>query len=345
MRYPTSQCVNCENNYRNESKFCPHCGQQTREKLTVSLLFYNTITNYFSADARFFKSIVPLLFRPGHLSNSFVNGRRSLYLHPAQLYLFLSVLFFFLMTTLVVRDNIKLIDSVIKDSAFLNSPKVLDSLIMESDFTQIEEKKITSGISEFENSLDSIEEKKDKFLPVNGFKFKKLDSLIASGGTDTDILKQMGLNEDTGEFNKKMYSQFIKLYRERSGGELIRTIFDTFPVAMFVLLPIFAFLLKLFFYRQGTYTIHLVFSFYFFSFLFFIFILMLLTNHFLMIPFWIDFLIIFAMEIYLILAIKKCYKSSWFSSVFRSGVITIIYFLFVIPIAFVMVSAYGFWIY
>ena len=81
---------------RKDFKFCPHCGQQTNDELTVALLFYNTITNYFSFDARFIKSIVPLLFKPGYLPKVFIEVKRSIYLHPGQLYLFISVLFFFL---------------------------------------------------------------------------------------------------------------------------------------------------------------------------------------------------------------------------------------------------------
>ncbi|MDB3862154.1 DUF3667 domain-containing protein [Flavobacteriaceae bacterium] len=113
MRYPTAPCKNCNVKYRKDFLFCPHCGQQTKEQLTVALLFYNTVINYFSFDARFFKSIQPLLFKPGYLAKAFIDGKRSTYLHPAQLYLFISVLVFFLMTTLVVSDNIKELDKVL----------------------------------------------------------------------------------------------------------------------------------------------------------------------------------------------------------------------------------------
>jgi len=34
--------------------------------------------------------------KPGYLSLKFVEGRRILYLHPAQMYLFITVIFFFL---------------------------------------------------------------------------------------------------------------------------------------------------------------------------------------------------------------------------------------------------------
>ena len=65
------------------------------DTLTVKVLFYNTLSNYFSYDARFLKSVVPLLFKPGYVAKEFVLGRRLKYLHPAQYYLFASVLFSF----------------------------------------------------------------------------------------------------------------------------------------------------------------------------------------------------------------------------------------------------------
>lgn len=61
MRYPTDFCKNCNLKFRKDYRFCPHCGQQAKDKLTVVHLFYNTVTYYFSFDARFFKSVYPLL--------------------------------------------------------------------------------------------------------------------------------------------------------------------------------------------------------------------------------------------------------------------------------------------
>ncbi len=114
MKKVPVDCKNCEKQFKDGFQFCPHCGQKAKDELTIGVLFYNTISNYFSFDARFFKSFFPLLFKPGYLASQFIKGKRLLYLHPAQLYLFISVVFFFLLTTVVVRDQVQNFDTALK---------------------------------------------------------------------------------------------------------------------------------------------------------------------------------------------------------------------------------------
>ena len=99
------KCKNCEQPLEEDYKFCPHCGQQAKEDLTVGVLFYNTISNYFSFDARFLSSFLPLMFKPGYVARRFVEGKRLTYLHPAQYYLFVSVVFFFIFSFKIREYN------------------------------------------------------------------------------------------------------------------------------------------------------------------------------------------------------------------------------------------------
>src|SRR5690554_8140774 len=123
---PTKQttCKNCEKAFRSDFSFCPHCGQKSKDELTLRVLFSNTLSNYFSVDARFFKSFLPLLFKPGYIARKFVEGKRLLYLHPAQMYLFIAIVFFFLFTILV-RPQTEKLDSELKKT--LEKPFIEDS--------------------------------------------------------------------------------------------------------------------------------------------------------------------------------------------------------------------------
>ncbi len=111
--FPSEFCKNCDSPLKEEFKYCPECGQKVDDELNLRVLFNNTISNYFSVDARFFRSFIPLMFKPGFLARKFVEGKRLRYLHPAQYYLFVSVVFFFIFS-FNVREYNATVDKAIK---------------------------------------------------------------------------------------------------------------------------------------------------------------------------------------------------------------------------------------
>lgn len=351
-------CKNCENEFEKDFQFCPHCGQKTKDELTIGVLFYNTISNYFSFDARFFKSFFPLLFRPGYLASRFIQGKRLLYLHPAQLYLFISVVFFFLLTTMVVRDQVQELDTALKktlekpiisDSTKVKAQKVLDSVKLDSILLPLKEHGIPGVGEEQIKMIDSVINTNAQKTSTTSLTFdfdqKKVDSLIALDANDAEVYKAMGMPDDAGSIKKKFYIQVLKFYKQRNGGQILQAAYDTIPISLFILLPIFALILKILFYKRGRYAHHLVFSFYFFSFLFTVFSIMLIVNYIWDVPDWIDWLLIFSTYFYLYLAIKRFYEHGWFLSFFKAGLASFIYLMFVIPIAIVIIGLVGFLFY
>jgi len=117
----TYQCKNCEQSFDESFDYCPYCGQETADKLTFGVLFSNTIGNYFAVDARFFKSFIPLMTKPGILARLFVDGKRLSYLHPAQFYLFISVVFFFAFSFTVRKADDNLNKTIKKEFSKKNS--------------------------------------------------------------------------------------------------------------------------------------------------------------------------------------------------------------------------------
>jgi len=353
------KCPNCEKEFQEGFEFCPHCGQKTKEELTLGVLFYNTITNYFSFDARFLKSFIPLMFKPGYLAKKFLEGKRLMFLHPAQMYLFISVIFFFLYSFNVreavqkVNDEFKKNDIVKKVSDSISANKsVLDSVQLEKLMNPLKQNNIVTGIKEEDlKKLDSIiktENKDVKTTNILNFDFneKKIDSLIAVNAPNETIYKAMGMSDDAGFFTKKIYSQMLKFYKDRGLGSILQTFYDSIPLAMFFLLPIFAFILKIFYFRRGRFSHHLVFSFYFFSFLFTVFSILVLTN---LIwedfPGWITTLVMLSTFFYLFLAIKRFYGQGWILSFFKSNIISFTFLTFVIPLAVVIMGLMAFLFY
>ncbi len=351
MSDQTIHCKNCDHPLEEAYKYCPECGQKAKDELTISVLFSNTISNYFSVDARFFASFLPLLFRPGYLPRKFVEGKRLKYLHPAQFYLFISVVFFFLLS-FVTRDQQDAFDKTIRGS-FDGSDQIdstdmtaFDSLKMDKVFNVSKELEFGDSLDLFTQAeMDTIIENVSDSSGINILRGKNnLDSLIDADAPLDEKLKALGYKEGSAKWKKKMYTQMLKIYEKRGGG-LLTAFYDTIPIAMFFLLPIYALLLKLLFYKKGHFAHHLVFSFYFFSFLFTVFSILLLADLIYPFPNWIDWLIVLGTGIYLLLAIKRFYEVRLTEAFLRTTVVSFLYLLFVVPTSIVILSVVSFLIY
>lgn len=339
MRKKYIICDNCEQKFEDRFQFCPHCGQKSNESLTLKVLFYNTISNYFSVDARFFKSFIPLMMKPGYLAQRFIEGKRLLYLHPAQMYLFISVVFFFLFS-FISRNQVEEIDKnlqksnpVMTDSA--NYDNILDSLKISGIDQNIKDNNIAADLSS--NDL--------KAGLSFDFSQKKVDSLIKINAPDKDIYRAMGMKDDAGAFIRKVYSQMLKFYKQRNGGSIYQAFLDTIPIAMFVLLPIFAFILKLLYFKTGSFSHHLVFSFYFFAFIFMVFSLMVLVGLVWKTPFWLTLSILLTTFFYLVLAVKRFYNQGYLVSLLKSGIASLTFLMIVMPLAASILFVFAFLFY
>ncbi len=322
MENTVFSCKNCEQKISDNYKFCPNCGQQTVEKLTVGLLFYNTISNYFSFDARFFRSIIPLLVKPGYLASKFVEGKRLLYLHPAKMYLFITIIFFFLFS-FIQRDHINGVNHALEK----NTKQDIENAIANIDLQKT-------------NSEHS-------FIPNQpaldfGYNLKLVDSLIAIKAPDDAIYKAMGKDSD-GWLTDRVYEQNLKLYKSKQGGNILEIFYRKIPIAMFFLLPIFALILNLFHIRKGAYAHHLVFSFYLFSFIFTILSVMLGINFIWnTTPSWINKLLVLSTFVYFFIGLKQFYKQGIIKSLFKASITVFLFTVIVIPITFVILAIYSF---
>lgn len=351
MATETTTCKNCENQFEESFEFCPHCGQKSNDELTMKVLFHNTISNYFSVDARFLKSFVPLMIKPGFLPKKFVEGKRLTYLHPAQTYLFVSVVFFFLFS-FEVREQQQAVDQI-WNSGMEKSETITNSMNEGTlSAEKIREANVKKNIGPFisysSNTEDSSKEKanatqNNKEGNIN-MEQSEIDSLIAVGASQNEILKSMGMSDNPGAFQRKFYEQILKVYKQRGGG-ILQAFYNTFPIAMFFLLPVFGFLLKLFYSKNGPFAYHMVFSFYFFSFLFVVFSALLLLNFIWAIPEWIDNLILFSTFFYLLLGVKRFYGKGYFVSFIKSSLVAFLFFVLVMPLSVVIMMLVAFMFY
>ncbi|MEZ4856026.1 MAG: DUF3667 domain-containing protein [Gelidibacter sp.] len=351
MSNKLTECSNCNQHFEAYYPYCPYCGQKAQDDLTLGVLFNNTISNYFSVDARFFRSFMPLMFKPGYLAKKFIEGKRLLYLHPAQFYLFVSVVFFFLFS-FVSREQTAELNKELQKTLKSETAKVVVDSVAERKKDSLERVKLRKTLydNQFltgmkDKEIDSIVNVKDLTKKeVNfGFNEDKIDSLIRIDAPDTEIYKVMGLNPDAGVFKRKLYSQILKFYKSRDGGNVLKAFYDTIPIALFFLLPLFALILKLLYYKKGAYANHLVFSFYFFSYLFTVFSILvicdLIWENF---PGWITLLVTLSTFFYLFLAVKRFYQQGWFLSFLKTSLTTFIFISLIIPSAAIIIGFFAF---
>lgn len=98
-RRKQNACLNCGAELNSVYNYCPLCGQEnTDNKVSFKTLITDFFSNYLSFDSRFAKSINPFLFKPGYLTNEFINGHRVSFMHPIRLYLVMSLFYFFIIS-------------------------------------------------------------------------------------------------------------------------------------------------------------------------------------------------------------------------------------------------------
>jgi hypothetical protein len=266
---------------------------------------------------------------------------------------------FFFLYSFKVREASQKIDKALQEidmtsidsTNIIPNTAVFDSVAASKLSEQLKENQAFTGMNDEDvQKLDSLinnssnQDKVNKSLNFD-FSQKRVDSLIALGESDETIYKEMGMSDNPNFITKQFYSQMLKFYRNKEGGSILQSLYDTIPIALFILLPIFAFLLKLLFYRRGPFSHHLVFSFYFFSFLFTVFSIILGVNYLWEVPDSLDTILVLCTFFYLFFAIKRFYGQGWFLSFFKTSVTSFIYLLIVAPIAFVIILGIAFLFY
>ena len=93
------KCLNCGEELK--GRYCYNCGQDSQEHLDsiwhLIQHFFEDITHY---DGKLWKTVRPLLIKPGFLTQEYLKGKRASYLHPVRMFIFLNFIFFFLLLSL-----------------------------------------------------------------------------------------------------------------------------------------------------------------------------------------------------------------------------------------------------
>jgi hypothetical protein len=95
----SNQCLNCETILDSGHRFCSHCGQERiAANESFGSMFRNFLGDYFTFDSKISGSLKPLLIKPGFLTTEYNIGRRVRYIAPLRLYIFISLIFFLILS-------------------------------------------------------------------------------------------------------------------------------------------------------------------------------------------------------------------------------------------------------
>jgi len=237
-----NDCLNCGTII--QGHYCHNCGQENLElHESFGHMMNHTISDYFHFDHQFFHTLKPLLFKPGFLTNEYMAGRRAQYLHPVKMYIFISIVYFLLLFKTNGDSNIVHVNE---------NGKPADK-----------ETVATTNKSTGEIVVDYRDKPNSWFHPTSK------DTNYTEYLTNQNKLSE---NDRDGFFtriwNKKAFE-----YREQYGNHA-KEVFQeelrhNIPKMMFLLLPIFALILKVTFWRNKKFYVeHLIYSFHFHCFLF-----------------------------------------------------------------------------
>jgi hypothetical protein len=106
------KCLNCGTELAGD--YCHICGQKRYERKdrTVATFIRHFFEEAFSFDSKFYRSVRLLLVKPGFLTGEYFSGRVSSYITPLKMYLFVSVVSFFISSLVSTGDFASLTESL-----------------------------------------------------------------------------------------------------------------------------------------------------------------------------------------------------------------------------------------
>ncbi len=282
-------CLNCGE--LTPGQFCAGCGQvNDTYRVSTRKLVADFIGDYFTVDLKFFKSALPLLFKPGFLTNEYIAGRRARYISPLRMYLFVSVAYFFILTFSSDGSN--------------------------SDVTP-PDKPPTPVTAPAPQATDPAAVVKPAKPPKTG---PPIDVGVRINDEDLKV--------DTG--NQKFDKFIIKSLKRKvpvlqKEGEFERSVLQAFkehfPKAMFFLMPVFALLLKVLYLRSGKYYAeHLIFTLHFHAFAFALLALATVIQGGMLLPF-----VPLALLAYLFFAMKAVFRQKALKTAAKFSILLLSY--------------------
>jgi Protein of unknown function (DUF3667) len=304
--------------------YCSKCGQVAVDyRRSFRHVIADVAESFLNWDSKFVTTIGLLLIRPGWLTNQFVSGRRTRYLHPLRLYLLVSIVFF-LCARLIPTNT---------------EPSDKAALTPEA------RARVEEAMKKAPNLPDHVRAEVNKALEEAETSPPTDPGAAKSSGTPTAAEPQTGQSPTKTPGKKRGHSRlqfgdengphgpFETWMQQRAKNKLggdgtnvqlfVETLRSNISTMMLFCIPLFAFVLKILYIRQRRYYIeHLVYALHIHSFFYFAVVLTafsaLAANRWapvLETPLiWFSSI---AIVVQVFLSIRQVYRQGWFVTTFK----------------------------
>lgn len=331
-----SHCMNCGSELH--GPFCATCGQRDDDLRRPFWTFlWQFADDLFDLDSRVAHTIVPLLFVPGLMTRAYNAGRRAHYVPPLRLYLIASLAFF----VIVGVSNI----AIVKFEVTLAE----EDWAQEGNVAQFNRNKALA-ISAIQEQLDRIPTAEGELEPAQEELRQRLEQALekaegTSPSPQSSIRLKMFMPLTEAEPFQLPQTDFIQIRGDGEVEAFVRQAVAGFekavsnprrlnglinkwlPRAMVLLLPVFALILRLFYWGKQQYFLNqLIFSLHFHTFIFVLLTLIIIAE--LLLPGIVSgdlFLLI--VGVYLLIALKIASDQGWFRTTVKFVIVSFLYFI------------------
>ncbi len=276
-------CLNCGTRLRGQ--YCGSCGQRARSRL-ISLwqLLSEAFGDLLEFDSRLWRTLIPLLIRPGQLTRDYLEGRRARFMPPFRTYLVLSVIFF-VVAFFDPRDELSLLfepEPVATEQA--GEEEAREEEVHEEEARQeviedLAEDGILVGDSLSEEQAAAVREEIEEAAGDSGTGFNlQIDDDTGECTFDSEELADL-----PDWFKRRLTPERLERVCERiaadKGATFVDLLLDNIPIALIVLLPLMALVLKILYPLSRRYFVeHLLFFVHYHAFFFLILTLQILFS-------------------------------------------------------------------
>lgn len=256
---PDEKCANCGAPLHGD--YCSACGQKDAERIVPFWHMLNdALEAIFQLDLRVFRTLPKFLFLPGRLTKEYISGRRKRYVRPFRLFLVSTFLLFAVIAFTTTGSLDLILDP--QGTTRLNPPNTAlrASISARPDTTISERISRDSAATVGTTPTADTTSKRDDSMFGDPEVRKKYANHLRSDSSSLQLKLDLYDDPEANERLERVLRAKVAQALENP-WDAVGSMIDRGPYLMFLLLPIFAFLMKLLYVRRGRYYIeHLIFS-------------------------------------------------------------------------------------